>query len=144
MIKGITGGQYIQIDNGSPPSTYVNNYSGAQGIGNMRFNTSNQQIEIWDGNAWTMLGSSYPTVKLTYEAESLLNYVRTLQGFDVVKKFAELEAEDRRRKELMEQHPQLAKAYAAIKRAEENFEVFAKFVEHDDNQSESESVQSSP
>lgn len=144
MIKGITGGQYIQVENGSPTSTYVNNYSGAQGIGNMRFNTSNQSMEVWDGNAWLMLGSSYPNIKLTWEAENLLNYVKSLQGIDIVQKIADLEAADKKRKEMIAKHPQLAKAYEAIKRAEENFEIFSKFVEHDDNTRESESVQSSP
>lgn len=144
MIKGITGGQYIQVNNGTPGSTYVNNYSGAQGIGNMRFNTSTQNIEVYDGNNWVMLASNYAEVKLTWDAENLLNYVKTLQGIDIVQKIANLEARDKKRKELIAQHPQLAKAYEAIKRAEENFEIFAKFVENDSNTRESESVQSGP
>lgn len=131
MIKTITGGRYVTVSNGSAPSTYINNYGGAQGVGNMRFNTTNQSTEVFDGNSWITINGGYASVELSGEAQMLLDYVRQLQGFDVAKKFAEIEAKDRARQRLIAEHPQLAKAYEAIKRAEDNFEVFAKFVEND-------------
>jgi hypothetical protein len=76
MIKSISSsGQYIQVTGGSP-GAYVNGYSGLQGVGNMRYNTSNQNIEVFDGNNWVTLSTSYPTVGLTGEAEALLNWAR--------------------------------------------------------------------
>lgn len=76
MIKGITGtGQFLTVSNGSS-STYVNGYSGAQGVGNVRFNTTNQNLEVFDGNSWIMLNMSYASVGLTGEAESLLEWAR--------------------------------------------------------------------
>jgi hypothetical protein len=77
MIKGIMqGGRYITVTGGSPGSNYINNYSGAQGIGNMRFNTSNQNMEVWDGNTWMTLQSSYATVQLDEEAIRILDWAK--------------------------------------------------------------------
>jgi dipeptidase len=79
MIKGITqSGRYVQVSSGTS-STYVNGYSGAQGIGNMRYNTTNQQIEVFDGNNWIMLNMGIASIGLTGEAESLLDWARKKQ-----------------------------------------------------------------
>lgn len=76
MIKGITpSGRYTTVSNGNT-STYVNSYSGQQGVGNMRFNTSTQNMEVFDGNNWVMLNMSYTTVGLTPDAESLLDWAK--------------------------------------------------------------------
>ena len=76
MLKGITqSGRYITVSAGSA-STYVNGYSGAQGVGNMRYNTTNQCIEVFDGNNWIMLNMSFASVGLNGEAESLLDWAR--------------------------------------------------------------------
>jgi len=77
MIKGIsTNGKYMYAHGGETASTYVNNYSGLQGVGNMRFNTVAQAIEVYDGNNWIQLGMSVATVGLNREAESLLDWAR--------------------------------------------------------------------
>ena len=76
MIKGITqSGRYMNVSS-SASSTYVNGYAGAQGVGNMRFNTSNQCIEVFDGTAWIMLNMDYAKIGLNNEAESLLDWAR--------------------------------------------------------------------
>ncbi len=76
MIKNIAGGgKYLTVSGGSG-STYVNNFSGAQGVGNMRYNTSSQNIEIYDGNNWIPMQSGYTTVAMTPEAESLLDWAK--------------------------------------------------------------------
>jgi hypothetical protein len=76
MIKNITPiGRYITVS-GSNSSTYVNGYSGAQGVGNMRFNTSTQNMEVFDGNSWMALNMDYASVGLNNEAESLLDWAR--------------------------------------------------------------------
>lgn len=130
MIKGInTGGRYITVTGGSPSSTYVNNYSGGQGIGNMRFNTTNQNVEVFDGNTWIMLNTSYATVDLTFDAQQALEWVQKQRD------------KEAKREALMKTNPALKKAYEAIKRAEANFDILEKFVENDNVGSE---VQSSP
>ena len=76
MIKGITQtGRYITVTNGNA-STYVNSYSGQQGVGNMRYNTSNQCMEVFDGTSWVMLNMAHTSVGLNGEAESLLDWAR--------------------------------------------------------------------
>lgn len=76
MIKGITqSGRYISVTNGNA-STYVNSYTGQQGVGNMRYNTSNQCMEVFDGSTWVMLNMAHATVGLNGEAESLLDWAR--------------------------------------------------------------------
>ena len=76
MIKNITPiGRYITVSGGNS-NTYVNGYSGAQGVGNMRFNTSTQNMEVFDGNSWMTLNMDYASVGLNNDAESLLDWAR--------------------------------------------------------------------
>ena len=76
MIKNISGGgRYLMVSGGSG-STYVNNFGGAQGVGNMRYNTSTQNVEVYDGTNWIQMQSGYATVAMTPEAESLLDWAR--------------------------------------------------------------------
>jgi len=76
MIKNIIGhGKYMNVIGGSV-SNYINNYSGAQGVGNIRFNTVNQSIEVYDGNSWMGLQMGHVNVGLTPEAESILDWAK--------------------------------------------------------------------
>jgi hypothetical protein len=76
MIKNIIGhGKYINVIGGST-SNYINNFSGAQGVGNIRFNTTNQNMEVYDGNGWATLSMGHVSVGLNAEAESLLDWAR--------------------------------------------------------------------
>lgn len=130
MIKGINPqGKYVQVQGGSV-SNYVNNYSGAQGVGNLRFNTSNQNMEVFDGNNWQQLQMGYASVGLNHEAESLLDWAQQER------------ARQYRREQLIKNNPALQKAWEAIQRAEANFDILEKFVENDD--AESGQVQASP
>jgi len=132
MIKGInTGGRYLQVTGGAAGSTYVNNYGGAVGVGNLRYNTTNQNMEVYDGNSWQTLSMSYATVQLTADAESLLDWARQERERQY------------KREALIRTNPALQKAYDAIKRAEANFDILEKFVEND-KEDAGEQVQSSP
>jgi hypothetical protein len=71
----MSSGRYMQITNTSS-STYINGYSGLQGVGNMRYNTSSQNMEVFDGNNWVMLNMSIPSIGLSTDAESLLDWAR--------------------------------------------------------------------
>jgi hypothetical protein len=76
MIKNITSsGRYMQVSGGNA-STYINGNSGAQGVGNMRYNTSSQQMEVFDGSNWIMINMDHASVGLNGEAESLLDWAR--------------------------------------------------------------------
>jgi len=95
-------GRYVQVSGGTT-STYVNGYSGAQGVGNMRYNTSNQRMEVFDGSNWQQLNLGSVSVGLNGEAESLLDWAR-----------------EKRNEELMWQS--LAKDNQAVKIALDNLE----------------------
>ena len=76
MIKNINStGRYMQVTGGNA-STYVNGYAGSQGVGNMRFNTSTQNMEVFDGTTWITIAMDHATIGLNYEAESLLDWAR--------------------------------------------------------------------
>ena len=57
-------------------SNYVNSYAGAQGVGNIRFNTTNQSMEVYNGQNWQTLSLGSTSVSLSGEAESLLAWAR--------------------------------------------------------------------
>ena len=112
MIKSISsGGRYLNVYGGSPGTNYINNYSGAQGIGNMRFNTGNQNVEIYDGNGWIQLASAYATVGLDQEAVDLLDWAKAKRD------------EDRRIEKLIETNPSVKIAYEAVVKAQEQLQI---------------------
>jgi hypothetical protein len=117
MIKHIhSRGRYMQVIGGSS-STYINGQYGAQGVGNLRYNTSNQQMEVYDGNNWTMLNMPDATVGLNDEAESLLDWARQKRD------------EEYRIKSLAAKHPSVADALEAVEKAEEQVRIVAALVE---------------
>lgn len=78
----MASGRYVQISGGSS-STYVNGYSGLQGVGNMRYNTSNQNMEVFDGNNWIQLNMGIASIGLNGEAESLLDWAREKRNEEI-------------------------------------------------------------
>lgn len=75
MITSITSiGKYVEV-NYSTGSNHIVNPSGAQGVGNLRFNTNTQTMEVYDGNMWRPLNMNHSRVGLTPHAEVLLDWV---------------------------------------------------------------------
>jgi hypothetical protein len=112
MIKSISSiGRYLHVSGGTGGNNYINNFSGAQGVGNMRFNTVNQYIEIYDGNSWVELANSYATMGLDQEAIDILDWARDKQH------------EERKIKELIKTNPAVKIAYDAVVRAEEQLKI---------------------
>jgi hypothetical protein len=75
MIKGISqAGRYITVTGGSPSNPYIP--PGSQSAGMVRFNTNMNIMEVYDGSTWKDFGSSYSSIGLTPEAESLLDWAR--------------------------------------------------------------------
>ena len=93
MIKSInSNSRYLGISGGEG-GNYINHFSGAQGVGNMRFNTVDQRIEIWDGTSWIQLATGHATVGLDAEAIELLDWAKAKRQ------------EEQRLKSLAKQHP---------------------------------------
>lgn len=75
MIKTINGsGRYVMVNGGMPSPTYVNTSSGYMNVGDVRFNTSLQRFEVYDGNMWVSMSESHASVALTPDAESALDW----------------------------------------------------------------------
>ena len=116
MIKNVYGsGPYLTtLNNGA--SNYMNNFSGAQGLGNMQFNTTTQRIEVWDGHMWQPLLMTDVSVSLTQDAVDAIGWVNQKR------------VEEHKIKALAEQHPAVADQLAAVREAEEKLQVVAALV----------------
>ena len=127
MIKGIMGSKSVVVSGGSMSLPYVPYNSSNPIQGMLRVN--GQDLQTFDGSNWVNVSTSYPTVELTSEVESLLDWARAER------------ARQLKRAAMIKNHPALQKAYEAIQGAEANFDLLEKFVENDQEASE---VQASP
>lgn len=112
MIKTISAhGRYIQINGGNNVYPYIS--PGAANAGQLRFNTVNSNLEVWDGVVWKEISNNYTSIGLTGEAEALLDWAR------------EKRAEDLKFKQLMETHP-------AVKDLKEKLDIVVALVTADE------------
>ena len=75
MIKTVNGsGRYMMVNGGMPATTYINQYSGAMNVGDLRYNVSIQRLEVYDGSSWSELNTSHASVGLTPDAERALDW----------------------------------------------------------------------
>lgn len=95
MIKNITqSGAFTQVSSYYPPQIYGN----GQSAGQVRYNTSTQQMEVYDGNSWISI-SQTATVGLSMPAEDAIRWAQ-----EKMREEAELKAR-------LEKHPGLKDAY---------------------------------
>ena len=120
MIKGINTGTGLQVNNGytSWPQFYNSvNTNGNTLVGQLRYNGSNQNLEVYDGNTWIIMNSTYPTIELSPHVQSVINWAQIKMN------------EEARIKELAAKHPTVADAIEAVKRAEEQVRIVAALVD---------------
>lgn len=118
MIKGIMGGPGLNVNGGNTSVPYVNQNSTNPMQGMLRLSGSDMQV--FDGTNWMTLSTSYATVELNGHSQALLQWVEAQRNIAL------------KRMEAVQKNPALTKAFEAISRAEANFDILAKFVEHDD------------
>ena len=118
MIKGIMGNKGVVVSGGDVSTPYINNNSSNPIQGMIRL--WGNDFQVFDGTAWIQLASSYATVSLDQDTQDLLQWARTQRQLE------------RNRATLIENNPALEKAYKAVLRAEQNFDILAKFVEPDE------------
>jgi hypothetical protein len=112
MIKSIhSSSPFLTVSGGNPGSTYIGNYSNATGVGNMRYNPNNQNIEVYDGSTWIIHSAHHTNINLSDEAVSLLQWAK--------KKMLE-EAE---RNELAKINPAINDLMKQIKDKEEQIKI---------------------
>jgi hypothetical protein len=75
MIKTVNGqGRYIMVNGGYPATTYINTSSGYMNVGDVRYNTQMQRLEVYDGQMWLEINTSHASVGLTPDAEIALDW----------------------------------------------------------------------
>jgi len=117
MIKHVyASGPYITTAN-NQATNYMNNYSGAQGLGNIRFNTTNQGLEVYDGTMWHPIQMGTVSLSLTPDAVDAIGWVNQKR------------VEEMKIKELAERYPAVADQLAAVQEAEEKLRMITLLVQ---------------
>jgi hypothetical protein len=114
MIKGISGVTGVTVSGGNTALPYISPNQNNPLTGMIRVNGTD--MEVFNGNNWQMLSTSYATVSLDQETQDLLNWARAQRTMAM------------NRLALAQKNPALLKALEAIKRAEDNFELLEKIV----------------
>jgi flagellar hook-basal body complex protein FliE len=101
---------------GVDSNPYVGNNGQAAGM--VRFNTSSQHLEAYDGSIWHRIANN-ENVGMTQEAIEAIHWAR-----DKIVKEKQL-------KELAEKHPGVADAMQQLKQASEQLEIMVQLVNKD-------------
>ena len=109
----------VTVSGGNTSLPYIGSNANNPIQGMIRIN--NTDLEVFNGTGWQSLPSSYATVSLDQDTQDLLQWARTQRTLE------------RNRAVLIENNPALEKAYKAILRAEQNFDILSKFVEDDEH-----------
>jgi hypothetical protein len=64
------------VQGGFPATTYINTSPGYMNVGDVRYNTSIQRLEVYDGNMWVELNTSHASVGLTPDAELAIDWAK--------------------------------------------------------------------
>jgi hypothetical protein len=75
MLKTInSSSRYTVVQGGTPVPTYINNVPGYMNVGDVRYNTQMQRLEVYDGQMWIEINTGYASVGLTPDAEMALDW----------------------------------------------------------------------
>ena len=75
MLKTInSSSRYTVVQGGTPVPTYINSVPGYMNVGDVRYNTNMQKLEVYDGQMWIEINTSYASVGLTPDAERALDW----------------------------------------------------------------------
>ena len=112
MINSIMSmGKHVIVGGGNSASNYINTGAGMMGVGDLRFNTSTQQIEFYNGQTWQIFIMGQATVGLTDRAETAIDWA--------MKKMEE----EKEARAMSEKYPAVADAMGAVREAEEQLKM---------------------
>ena len=112
------GNNGVVVSAGDVSTPYINNNSSNPIQGMIRLWGSD--FQVFDGNMWVQLASSYATVSLDQDTQDLLQWARAQRTMAM------------NRLTLAQNNPALMKALEKLKKAEDDFELLSKFVEYDE------------
>jgi transcriptional regulator GlxA family with amidase domain len=117
MIKGIAVGAGLHSNNNYTSwPVFYNNSSSDTLVGQVRYNGSAQNIEVYNGMSWLLLPSAVPTLELDSRVQTILNWASVKMNEEV------------RLNELAERHPSLKDALNALQHAQETVKIVAALV----------------
>jgi len=109
MIKTLAGTNHIQVTGGNGFAPYVNMSNPSAGM--MRYNGSNQQMEVYDGMSWLQMSSDHAYVSLDPSATAVIAWAMQKM------------AEESKLQKMAHEHPAVRAAYEAFKRAGEQLQT---------------------
>ena len=74
----------MMVNGGMPATTYMNTSSGYMNVGDVRYNTQMQRLEVYDGQMWLEINSSHASIGLTPDAEMALDWAIKKKNDDLV------------------------------------------------------------
>lgn len=84
MLKTInSSSRYTVVQGGTPVPTYINSVPGYMNVGDVRFNPNMQRLEVYDGQMWIEISTSYASVGLTPDAEMALDWAISKRNEDL-------------------------------------------------------------
>jgi len=111
MIKTLySNGPFLNITGGTTSSPYVG-HNTAPGIGNLRFNPSSQNMEVFDGSSWITMPSANTSISLDERAINILKWAEQKM------------LEEAERNKLAETNPTVKDLMNQIKEKEEQIRI---------------------
>lgn len=108
----------VTVSGGNTALPYVGPNVNNPMTGMIRIN--NTELEVFNGTSWQQISSSYATVSLDQEILDVIQWARAQRTMAM------------NRLTLAQNNPALMKALEKLKKAEDDFELLSKFVEHDE------------
>lgn len=123
MIKGVyPTGRYVAVTGGTTTQAHIyttnTTSTGAQVFaGQVRYSTTSQGLEIFDGSAWQVWYTGVASVGLTPDAEQIMDWARDKM------------MEEQRWAEKAADNPTLADALENLRRAQEQVTIIEKLIQ---------------
>lgn len=117
MIRSITPGNGVQVDNGYFSFPYISQNPSNPMQGMVRI--SGNDLQVFDGSSWVTLGGAYPSISLNGAAQSAITWAQTKM------------AEEESIKKLAEKHPAVADAMNTINEAYDKLKVIVALTEEE-------------
>lgn len=109
MINSIAGMNNVAVTGGSSFMPYVNMSNPSAGM--VRYNGSNQSMEVYDGSKWLQLTSNHASIDLTPNANAAIVWAMNKM------------AEEAELQQMIKDHPAVRVAYETFKRAGEQLQT---------------------
>jgi hypothetical protein len=109
MIKGVSGGAFVNVSGGHSLFPYIPTNSNNPMQGMVRIRESN--LEVFDGSSWIIMTTEYSTVELNQSAQSAIAWAMSKM------------AEETELQRMADNHPAVKAAYENMKRAAEQLKA---------------------